>query len=386
MDFKEQQEIDMKRVGNIWKSILNIENLREAHRKAQFAKKYYREVKMVNSDEDYYLQQIQKSLAEHTYQIQPSDYTISKIFDKNKERELCKLDYYPHRIIQWAIMLQIQPIFLKNFCYHTCASIPERGGTHAYKLVQKALKNFEGSKYCLKLDIKKFYANIDHEILKKQLRRIFKDKDLLNLLDKIIESTPSKVGVPIGSYLSQFLANFYLSQFDHWLKEDLKIKYVVRYMDDIVIFGSNKKQLFEIFYKLQSYLHDNLKLTVKENWQVFPTDVRGVDFIGYRFYHYKTTLRKSTYRQLRRTCNKLHTKMENKKLLNYSEFASINSYIGWLSWCNSFRLSQKYLVPLIPMLVQYYEYVIHRDTDKHTRKKLTQKYLHNLLYNLKIEE
>lgn len=372
----------MKRVGNIWDSILDNGNLKIAHKKAQYAKKFYQEVKMVNEDEDYYLSQIQKSLAEHDYKIHPEDYTVTKIYDKNKERELCKLSYYPHRIIQWAIMLQIQPFFVNNFCDHTCASIPCKGGTHAYQLVRKALKDYEGTKYCLKLDIQKFYANIDHDVLKTQLRHIFKDKELLALLDQIIDSTPSTVGVPIGSYLSQFLANFYLSPFDHWLKEDLKVKYVIRYMDDIVIFGSNKKYLFDVFHKINKYLSNRLKLTIKSNWQVFPTDVRGVDFIGYRFFHNKILLRKSTCLNLKRCYRKLIQKKENHQLLSKSEFASVNSYIGWLCWCNSYRLSQKYIVPLIPMLVEYYEKVIHKDTAVKRRHKLKNKYLNNIIHNL----
>ena len=223
----------MKRCNGIFEKICTIENLREAHKNARKDKLFYREVKMVDADVDYYLRQIQDMLINKTYQV--SEYTTSIINDKGKERVLMKLPYYPDRIIQWAIMLQIEDIFMKNFCKYTCASIRNRGITRAQNLLKKYLKDTENTKYCLKLDVSKFYPNINHEILKKLLLRKFKDKDLLELLFKIIDSTEGDVGIPIGSYLSQFLANFYLSYFDHWFIVEKKMEYVVRYMDEIVV-------------------------------------------------------------------------------------------------------------------------------------------------------
>jgi hypothetical protein len=107
--------------------------------------------------------------------------------------------------------------------------------------LNKYLKDIEGTKYCLKIDIKKFFPNINHNILKKLLRRKIKDNDLLWLLDEIIDSIDGDIGVPIGNYLSQYFANFYLAYFDHWLKEEKKVRYVIRYMDDIVCLTSIKR-------------------------------------------------------------------------------------------------------------------------------------------------
>ena len=115
-----------------------------------------------------------------------------------------------------------------------------------HKLVnnlKKALKyDPEGTKYCLKLDIKKFYPSINHDILKEILRYKIKDEELLQVLDGIIDSAE---GVPIGNYLSQFFANLYLAYFDHWIKEVLKVIYYFRYCDDITILGANKEELHE---------------------------------------------------------------------------------------------------------------------------------------------
>lgn len=145
----------------------------------------------------------------------------------------------------------------------------KRGTRYAANLLNKYLKDYHNTKYCLKIDIKKFYPNIDRNILKKMLLRKIKDRDVLWLLDIIIDSmdninvTNVKVpeefkeiyfqpgkGIPIGSYLSQYFANFYLSYFDHWLKEELKCKYVVRYMDDIIILDSSKEFLHQVKDKI----------------------------------------------------------------------------------------------------------------------------------------
>lgn len=219
-------------------------------------------------------------------------------------------------------MLQIEDIFVKNLCQHTCASLKNRGIKRASYLTTKYMDDEYGAQYCLKIDIKKYYPHINHEILKNMLRKKFKDQKLLRLLDKIIDSCPGEAGIPIGSYLSQYFANFYLSYFDHWLKEDLRLYYVVRYMNDIVIFHSDKQYLHDIKKQMDKYLADNLKLTIKDNWQIFPTNIRGVDFVGYRhFFEYKL-LRKSACKKMKRRM--LDIKKKDK--INYSDWCSINSY------------------------------------------------------------
>lgn len=172
-----------------------------------------------------------------------------------------------------------------------------------------------------KLDIKKFYENVDHNILKTLLRKKFKDKDLLKLLDEIIDSNP--VGLPLGSLLSQYLANFYLCYLDHYIKEDLGVKYFFRYMDDFIILSNSKQELHLILYKIKKYLNNNLKLEVKDNYQVFPVEIRGIDFVG--FVHRKN------YTLLRKTIKQNYKKSKNKQNWN-----------GWLIHSNSKNLRQKY--------------------------------------------
>jgi len=336
--------LNIKRYGNLYHKIYDINNLRTAHKMARKGKTWYREIKMVDAEPEKYLTELQKMLINKTYKT--SKYSSFIKNDKGKQRKIFKLPYYPDRICQWAIMLQIEDILLNTFIYDTYASIPNRGIHKALKRVNKAMTDREGTQYCLKFDIKKYFPSINQDVLKQLLRKKFKDKDLLWLLDEIIDSADE--GIPIGNYLSQYLANFYLTYFDHWLKEEMKCKYYFRYMDDLVILHSNKEFLHDLKKKADEYLWNNLKLTIKENWQVFPTYVRGLDFVGYRSFGDYTLLRKTTSKQLKRKMNKL----KKKEVLNFNDFCSVNSYLGWVKWGNCYNLKTKYLLPLLDKEVE----------------------------------
>ena len=265
-----------------------------------------------------------------------------------------KLPYFPDRIIQWAVMLQVEDVFMKTFCTHTCASMKYRGIRKASELTSKYMKDRFNTEYCLKIDVSKFYPNINHIILKKLLRKKFKDKELLELLDMIVDSYPGNKGVPIGSYLSQYLANFYLAYFDHWLKEKMSVQYVIRYMDDIVILHHSKSFLHWLRGRMDEYLKTELKLSIKENWQVFPTGIRGVDFVGYRHFYGFKLLRKTTCKRFKKTMLSIKKKVESGKQMSYRDWCSANSYKGWLKWCDGFRLAEKYITPIQPFLDDYY--------------------------------
>ena len=331
----------MKRLNNIFDKICDMDNLRLAHKMAKQDKSHYRSVKKVEKDLDNSLKQIQQILLNNEYQVSPYKHSI--IQDSGKEREIMKLPYYPDRIIQWAIMLQLEPTLVKHFCYHSCASIKNAGITRATNLTKKYLKDVKNTQYCLKIDIKKFYPNINQTILQKLIRKKIKDKQTLLLLDKIIESCNN--GLPIGSYLSQYLSNYYLSFFDHWCKEELKIKYIIRYMDDIVILGNNKKQLWKYFYQIKKYLQEELKLEIKDNYQIFPVDIRGIDFVGYRHFHNRIILRKRTYKKVRKFIIKmLYNSYYRDEIFlpTYHEFCAFFSYKGIIDQTTMSNFINKY--------------------------------------------
>jgi len=315
----------MKRIGNLYEKIISIENLRIADEKAQKGKQKQYGVKIHNKNKEIDNLKLHESLLTKTYKTSP--YNIFKIYEP-KEREIYCLPYYPDRITHHAILNILEPIFISVFTADSYSCIKGKGIHAASNNLKKALKDIPGTNYCLKLDIKKFYPNINHDILKMLLRRKFKDNDLLWLLDEIIDSAK---GLPIGNYLSQYFANFYLTYFDHWIKEEKRIKYYFRYADDIVILADNKDFLHKILAEIKEYFNENLKLTVKENYQVFPVSARGIDFVGYVHFHTHILLRKSIKKGFAKAIAKKKSK------------STIDSYLGWAKHCNSKHLLKKLL-------------------------------------------
>lgn len=315
----------MKRLGNLYEQVCSIENLQLADARASKGKSDQYGVKVHNKNKDANLLLLQQMLIDKTYKT--SDYTTFKVYEP-KERDVYRLPYFPDRITHHAIMNILEPIFISVFTADTYSCIKGKGIHAAANSVKKALQNKEETHYCLKLDIKKFYPSVDHATLKQLLRRKIKDNDLLWLLDGIINSAE---GLPIGNYLSQYFANFYLTGFDHWIKETKAVKYYFRYADDIVILSSDKTYLHQMLADIKTYLKDELKLIVKQNYQVFPVAARSIDFVGYRFYHTHTLLRKS----IKQNFARMVAKNRNP--------ASLAAYNGWATHCDSKHLIKKLL-------------------------------------------
>lgn len=315
----------MKRIGNLYEQICSIENLQLADQIARKGKAKQPGVIWHDKSREANLQKLHEMLRDKTYQT--SEYTTFTVYEP-KERLIFRLPYFPDRITHHAVMNILEPVFVSTFTADTYSCIKGRGIHACANAVKRALKDVEGTQFCLKLDIKKFYPSIDHEILKQLLRKKIKDNDLLWLLDEIIDSTD---GLPIGNYLSQYFANFYLTYFDHWLKEVKRVKYYFRYADDLVILADSKPYLHQLLSDIRDYLSGNLKLEVKQNHQVFPVSSRGIDFVGYVFYHTHTLLRKS----IKKNFARMLKQRKNDK--------SIASYNGWAAHCNSKNLLKKLL-------------------------------------------
>lgn len=312
----------MKRVGNLYDKIVSLENLFLAEIKAGKGKKKNKEIIKFREKLNENILELYNSLVNDTYFI--SGYFHFIIYEP-KERKISRLSY-KHRIVHHAILLHTETIFTKSFISQTYSCIKKRGIHKCLKTLVKYLKQ-DNTQYCLKLDIRKFYPSINNDKLKLLLRRKFKDKKLLELFDKIINS---HIGIPLGNYTSQFFGNFYISQFDHWIKEELEEEYYLRYCDDIVILHNSKKHLHNLKVKIEKYLLDNLQLTLS-NYQVFPVDKKGIDFLGYKTYRKYILLRKSI-------------KLRFIKMIKYNNNKkSKASYNGWLKHANCRNLENKYM-------------------------------------------
>lgn len=315
----------MKRLNNLYQQICSLDNLQLADTKARKGKGWQYGVQIHDRNRENNIAGLRQMLLNKTYKT--SEYTVFKIYEP-KERDVYRLPYYPDRITHHAVMNILEPIFISVFTANTYSCIKGRGIHAAAYDLRRSLQDVAGSQYCLKLDIKKYYPSIDHQVMKDLLRRKIKDKDLLWLLDEIIDSAE---GLPIGNYLSQYLANYYLTYFDHWIKEQMGVRHYFRYADDIVILSSDKQHLHFLLSEIRNYLSTHLKLRVKENYQVFPVTARGIDFVGYVFYH--------THTRLRKTIKKNFARM----MASNKNQQSAASYYGWAKHCNSNHLLKKLL-------------------------------------------
>ena len=331
----------MKRATGFFNKLCTIENIELADKNARKGKvhsKIFIDKHDQNKEEDNL--KLLQSFKDLTYKT--SKYEIFKIYEP-KEREIYRLPYYPDRIAHHAIMNVVKEYWTSLFISNTYSCIEGRGISKCAKDVKYALKYFpEDTKYCLKIDIRKFYPSINHAKLKEILRWKIKDEKFLSILDEIIDSVnycvPTKgVGVPIGNYLSQFFANLYLTKFDHYIKEVLRVKFYFRYADDCVFFAKSKQELWNIFYHIKKYLKENLYLDIKPNYAVFEVDKRGVDFVGYIFYHTHTLLRKS----IKIKVTKLVNAYKSSKISEYKFRKIFSSYYGWFKLCNSKHYLQK---------------------------------------------
>lgn len=322
---------EMKRVGNLYNKIISIKNLELADKNARKGKLKSYGVRLHEKNRENNILKLHEQLKNKTYKT--SEYNIFKIY-KPKERDIFQLPYYPDRIVHHAAMNILEPIWVSMFTADTFSCIKGRGIHGCWKKVKEALKDEENTKYCLKIDIKKYYPSINHDVLKKLIRKKIKCNDTLELLDEIIDSAK---GIPIGNYLSQYFANIYLTYFDHYVKEKMKVKYYFRYADDMVFLHQDKKELRKIYKEINTYLKDELKLEIKHNYQIFPTQVRGIDFVGYVFRNSHTLIRKSIKQNF---CRKI-AKLLKRKLNNKEFKQGIAAWLGWCKYSNSINLLNK---------------------------------------------
>lgn len=332
----------MKRYGNLYSQICDIKNIQVAYENARRGKTKTRPVMRVDENPNCYLLKIQQILEDKTFVN--GKYNTFELTERGKHRVIYALPFFPDRIIHHAIVQVLGPIWIKTFIRDSYSSIPGRGVHDGVRRIKRIMPNCKGW-YALKCDIKKFYPSIDHDTLKAVIRAKIKDSNVLNILDVIIDS---EQGVPIGNYLSQYFGNIILNPFDHWIKEDKKIKYYFRYCDDFVLFADNKQSLHQLKKEIEEYL-SSLKLKLKENWQIFPIDKRGVDFMGYRFWPSKTLVRKTTIKRFKQRLKVKRMTLNEAIRLKHV----IGSFQGWLRYADTGKLKRTIVLPVKSYVCNY---------------------------------
>lgn len=241
------------------------------------------------------------------------DYREREIFEGGKLRKIQILSMYD-RIGVHAVMNVVDKHIRKRFIRTTSASIKNRGVHDLLDYIRRDLReDSDGTRYCYKFDIKRFYDNIQPDYVMYCIRRIFKDKILINVLDGFVHMLPS--GISIGLRSSQGLGNLLLSEFlDHYLKDRYGVRYFYRYCDDGVILASTKENLWlirDIVHKLLS----RVELKVKSNERIFPIS-DGIDFLGYVIYSSEhVELRKRIKKKMARKMHDVKSRKRRRELI-----------------------------------------------------------------------
>lgn len=297
---------------------------------------------------------IHHEIVNHEINLPPIRYQMRRDNCSGKLRKIglasIKQQVYDHIVVKACMGM-----FMNKIGQYQCASIRGRGQVYGKETIEKWIrKNPKNCKYVWKGDVKKFYPSIPHDKLKKLLRRDIKNNDVLYVVFHLIDTYGEDFGLCIGSYLSQFLANYYLSYAYHFLSEKCfttrkkrrtkeviqvrLISYQLFYMDDIILFSPNKKYLKKCVNMLSKYLNDELGLSIKDGHQLFPLDSRPIDMMGYKIYTYKTTIRKRIFK---RTNVILATYKDPKKVMNVETARAFMSYKGYLDHSDSVKYRKK---------------------------------------------
>lgn len=334
----------MKSYNNLFNKMLDDDFIRFCIKKASKGKRKRKDVQKVLGNVDKHIAIIKNMLVSGSFR--PRKHSPKIIVERGKERKIVKPDFRYEAIIQCMVVECLEPIFMKKFYTHSFASIPGRGIARGKKVLERCMRNAEQGKglWCLKLDIRKFFETIRVHKLKDMLAKLIRDKKFLDICFVILDSSPVP-GLPLGFVTSQWFANFYLTAFDHKVKERVHHSPYLRYMDDMVILMDNPMILHEVKNTIEKEL-SKLGLELKPDWQVFKVSGdtgRPIDYMGFKFYTNRTTLRKTTLYKTRKRVLKLSKK---GRVTRY-DASSLISRLGWMKQAQVYRYFKKHIAPLV---------------------------------------
>lgn len=332
----------VNRIGDVYFSAITLEKLEIAAKQSCKSRKDKAEVAEFLRDKDRKLRDLQESLRTHQYRT--SEWRMFEKVENGKVRLVSDLPLYPDRIAQRAILNEIEPHLSRKLEYHSHGSRKEHGTHAALMDIQRWIESDPKIKYASQTDFKQFYPSMNTMILKKGIRRFFKDPDLFFFLDEVIDSYPLP-GVAIGSCLSAYFGHIYIAVFLRTLKEKHHVHYITVYADDIVILGYSKQWLRRILNVMftEAGLID---LTIKKNWKIFPVDKQPINFVGYLTTRQEVRIRRRTKQKIRAASARMHAKLEAGEELDSHDMGAIASYKGLLKWSSGEGLYYTYLKDL----------------------------------------
>lgn len=334
-----------KTFGNLWQGVIDYSNLHKAYLKARKSKRYSSDIVKFTFGLEENLIDIQNRLIWKQYEID----AYREFYVCDPKKRLIHAPSFRDRVVHHALVTIIEPLFEKKFIADSFAC--RRGkGTHravcrALDFARKAEVDFCDA-YVLKCDVSKYFPSVNHRTLKEVIRRTIRDKEVLWLIDKIIErGNGSDCGLPIGALTSQLFANIYLNEIDHFIKDSLGMKYYVRYMDDFVVYGE-KRRLRDLYFEIQNFLRTKLALQFNSKTQIFKL-TQGIDFCGYRIWTTHVLPRKRTVKRAKKRF-KLFAKLYKYRKISLGKARSgIMSFMGYMKYCNGHRTTMSILGKII---------------------------------------
>jgi len=345
-----------KTYKNLYEQIYQYDNLHQAYLEARKDKRYRDDVLSYSANLEENLIDMQNHLIYKSYEIGKYKEVVVRV---PKKRIILILPF-KDRVLQWAIYRVVNPLFERTYITDSYGCISGRGNLRAVKRIQYWLRLLEKDNrktYALMLDIKKYFFRVPHDMVLEILGRTIKDERLMWLFDLIVNSKTMPfglppdvkdvesavriwdVGMPVGSLISQMIANIVLNELDQYVKRNLRVKHYIRYMDNMVIFSHDKSELHRLNALVERFLYETLRL------EYSASDIRnakdGIEFAGYRIWNNKIHLRKSTaLRMKRRLRHVMQLYSEGRISLEKSLNVS-SSYIGMMSHCNNDSLRRK---------------------------------------------
>ncbi len=329
-----------KTIKNVFDEKLTFTHLATAHVRASKNKRNRKEVMKFNVDLECHLINLLENIKNNKYRL--GKYREFVIYEP-KKRIIKSLPYIDRIVHQWYVEEFIKPYIIKRFIKDTYACIDGRGTHQAVlttrKYMRKMKQKYEDY-YIVKCDIRKYFYNIDKHILFRIMQKYITDKKLLEFTKVLIFDGTGDIGIPIGNYTSQFFANIYLNELDHYIKDQLRIKYYVRYMDDFILLASNKEEAKYLKQCVNDFVTSHLHLELNEKSRYYP-NAMGVNFCGYRIFESHILLRTESKKKIKRKVKKWNLLYQKEQLNIQKAYASWNSWLAHSSHSNSYHLQKR---------------------------------------------
>ena len=283
-----------------------------------------------------------------TDQYQHDGYAHFYTFDPQKRflSKACVRD----RLVHQMLYADLAMVFEKSFIFHSFSCRVGKGTHQAIGYLHKSLRQVSrnGKRPCfvLKMDIRRFFDSVDHQILKQLIAKRVKDRRVLHLIDLVInsftssEAPESAVGLPLGNVTSQLFANIYLHELDNFVKQTLRQKHYLRYCDDFVIVAPQREELEALIQPIETFLQERLRLTLHPKKIILRELRQGIDYLGYVLFRKHRLLRTRTKRRMKRRLKKRYADYLSRRISQGQMDQSLQSYLGILAHANTYRLAQ----------------------------------------------